>query len=119
MSDQILSGVFLLEVVLIDYRIDSRVTTQQHFVSPSLSTNTHAFAGEPSLCYVHEGDGVCEQFERRSSIEDCGLYTPEEYMDQWASEAYASHQDQKACPVSLVTGEPLVRVRGIFFSLHI
>ncbi|XP_015273228.1 PREDICTED: pappalysin-2 [Gekko japonicus] len=66
--------------------------------------------GEPSLCYVHEGDGLCEPFEITNSVEDCGLYTPKEYIDQWASEAYASHQDQKACPVSLVTGEPLVRV---------
>ncbi|XP_053104585.1 pappalysin-2 isoform X2 [Hemicordylus capensis] len=66
--------------------------------------------GEPSLCYIHDGDGICEPFEKSSSIVDCGLYTPKEYMDQWALEAYASHQDQKACPVSLVTGEPLVRV---------
>nr|XP_034979470.1 pappalysin-2 [Zootoca vivipara] len=66
--------------------------------------------GEPSLCYISDGDGICEPFEKSSSIVDCGLYTPKEYVDQWASEAYASHQDQKACPVSLVTGEPLVRV---------
>ncbi|KAF7241383.1 Pappalysin-2 [Varanus komodoensis] len=66
--------------------------------------------GEPSLCYVHEGDGICEPFERTTSIVDCGLYTPKDYVDQWASEAYTSHQDEKACPVSLVTGEPFVRV---------
>ncbi|KAH0618248.1 hypothetical protein JD844_017269, partial [Phrynosoma platyrhinos] len=66
--------------------------------------------GEPSMCYVHDGDGICEPFEKSNSIVDCGLYTPKEYTDQWASEAYASHQDEKACPVSLVTGEPLVRV---------
>ncbi|XP_061490162.1 pappalysin-2 isoform X2 [Rhineura floridana] len=66
--------------------------------------------GEPSLCYVSDGDGICEPFEKTSSIVDCGLYTPKEYVDQWASEAYASHHDQKACPVSLVTGEPLLRV---------
>ncbi|XP_074859422.1 pappalysin-2 [Carettochelys insculpta] len=66
--------------------------------------------GEPSLCYVHEGDGVCEPFERTSSILDCGLYTPEGYMDQWAAQAYTSHQDEKLCPVSMVTGEPVVKV---------
>ncbi|CAM4603160.1 unnamed protein product [Caretta caretta] len=66
--------------------------------------------GEPSLCYVHEGDGVCEPFERRSSIQDCGLYTPKGYMDQWAAQAYTSHQDKKSCPVSMVTGEPVVKV---------
>uniref|UniRef100_A0A8D0GZS7 Pappalysin 2 n=1 Tax=Sphenodon punctatus TaxID=8508 RepID=A0A8D0GZS7_SPHPU len=63
--------------------------------------------GEPSLCYAHDGDGVCEPFERRSSIVDCGLYTPKEYTDQWAAEAFASHQDRKSCPVSMVTGEPI------------
>ncbi|XP_064371679.1 pappalysin-2 [Dromaius novaehollandiae] len=66
--------------------------------------------GEPSLCYVHDGDGVCEPFEKASSILDCGLYTPEGYIDQWAAKAYASHQDKTSCPVSLVTGEPVVKV---------
>ncbi|XP_007433988.3 pappalysin-2, partial [Python bivittatus] len=66
--------------------------------------------GEPSLCYIHEGDGICEPFEESSSIVDCGLFTPEEYVDQWASDAYASHQDEKTCPVSMVIGEPLVKV---------
>ncbi|KAJ6654685.1 hypothetical protein lerEdw1_006707 [Lerista edwardsae] len=66
--------------------------------------------GEPSLCYIHDGDGICEPFEEGISIVDCGLYTPKGYVDQWASEAYASHQDQKMCPVSLVIGEPLVRM---------
>uniref|UniRef100_A0A8C8RBA6 Pappalysin 2 n=1 Tax=Pelusios castaneus TaxID=367368 RepID=A0A8C8RBA6_9SAUR len=76
------------------------------------------FAGEPSLCYVHEGDGVCETFEKRNSILDCGLYTPKGYIDQWAAQAYTSHQDRKLCPVSLVTGEPVIKVRlGITF-LH-
>uniref|UniRef100_K7FTJ5 Pappalysin 2 n=1 Tax=Pelodiscus sinensis TaxID=13735 RepID=K7FTJ5_PELSI len=66
--------------------------------------------GEPSLCYVHEGDGVCEPFERRSSVLDCGLHTPKGFVDQWAAQAYTSHQDKEACPVSMVTGEPVVRV---------
>ncbi|XP_025895630.1 pappalysin-2 [Nothoprocta perdicaria] len=66
--------------------------------------------GEPSLCYVHDGDGVCEPFEKASSMLDCGLYTPEGYIDQWAAKAYSSHQDKTSCPVSLVTGEPAVKV---------
>ncbi|XP_015674005.1 pappalysin-2 [Protobothrops mucrosquamatus] len=66
--------------------------------------------GEPSLCYVHEGDGICEPFEERNSIVDCGLFTPKDYVDQWASDAYASHQDEKTCPVFMVIGEPLVKV---------
>ncbi|KAG8517177.1 Pappalysin-2 [Galemys pyrenaicus] len=61
--------------------------------------------GEPSLCYIHEGDGICEPFEKETNIIDCGLYTPKGYLDQWATQAYSSHEGQK-CPVSLVTGEP-------------
>uniref|UniRef100_A0A670Y0E8 Pappalysin 2 n=1 Tax=Pseudonaja textilis TaxID=8673 RepID=A0A670Y0E8_PSETE len=72
--------------------------------------------GEPSLCYVHEGDGICEPFEERNSIVDCGLFTPKGYVDQWASDAYASHQDEKTCPVFMVIGEPLVKVSVSFFS---
>lgn len=63
-------------------------------------------AGEPSLCYIYEGDGICEPFEKETSITDCGLYTPKGYLDQWATQAYSSHEDKKKCPVSLVTGEP-------------
>ncbi|XP_046536463.1 pappalysin-2 [Equus quagga] len=61
--------------------------------------------GEPSLCYIFEGDGICEPFEKETSIIDCGLYTPNGYLDQWAAQAYSSREDKK-CPVSLVTGEP-------------
>ncbi|XP_030920004.1 pappalysin-2 [Geospiza fortis] len=66
--------------------------------------------GEPSLCYVHDGDGVCEPFERTSSMLDCGPHTPEGFVDLWAVRAYSSHQDAKSCPASLVTGEPVVKV---------
>ncbi|XP_055739245.1 pappalysin-2-like isoform X1 [Salvelinus fontinalis] len=62
--------------------------------------------GEPSLCYVFEGDGVCEEFERGSSVQDCGYLTPHGYSDQWASTAAASHQDQSSCPALAATGEP-------------
>uniref|UniRef100_A0A8C8LPG2 Sushi domain-containing protein n=1 Tax=Oncorhynchus tshawytscha TaxID=74940 RepID=A0A8C8LPG2_ONCTS len=62
--------------------------------------------GEPSLCYVFEGDGMCEEFERGSSIQDCGYFTPHGYSDQWASTAAASHQDQSSCPALAATGEP-------------
>lgn len=65
----------------------------------------HFLAGEPSLCYIYEGDGICEPFEKETSIIDCGLYTPKGYLDQWATQAYSSHEDEK-CPASLVTGEP-------------
>ncbi|XP_016302321.1 pappalysin-2-like [Sinocyclocheilus anshuiensis] len=63
--------------------------------------------GRPSLCYVFEGDGVCEEFERRSSIQDCGFFTPQGFTDQWASTASGSHQDE-SCPASKVNGEPVL-----------
>uniref|UniRef100_A0A665UJ66 Pappalysin 2 n=1 Tax=Echeneis naucrates TaxID=173247 RepID=A0A665UJ66_ECHNA len=62
--------------------------------------------GEPSQCYVFDGDGVCEEFERVSSVQDCGYFTPLGYTDQWASTATASHQDSKLCPAHAATGEP-------------
>uniref|UniRef100_A0A8C6TTY6 Pappalysin 2 n=1 Tax=Neogobius melanostomus TaxID=47308 RepID=A0A8C6TTY6_9GOBI len=62
--------------------------------------------GEPSQCYVFDGDGVCEEFERGSSVQDCGYFTPLGYNDQWASTATASHQDPYKCPARSVTGEP-------------
>ncbi|XP_053738591.1 pappalysin-2 [Synchiropus splendidus] len=61
--------------------------------------------GEPSQCYVFDGDGVCEEFERGSSVQDCGYFTPLGYTDQWASTAVASHQDSN-CPAHAATGEP-------------
>lgn len=63
-------------------------------------------AGEPSLCYIYEGDGICEPFEKEASLIDCGLYTPDGYLDQWATHASSSHEDKNKCPVSVVTGEP-------------
>uniref|UniRef100_A0A8C3ATZ4 Pappalysin 2 n=1 Tax=Cyclopterus lumpus TaxID=8103 RepID=A0A8C3ATZ4_CYCLU len=62
--------------------------------------------GEPSRCYVFDGDGVCEEFERGSSVRDCGYFTPLGYTDQWASAATASHQDPDRCPAHAATGEP-------------
>lgn len=67
-------------------------------------------AGEPSLCYVHDGDGVCEPFEKTSSMLDCGPHTPEGYVDLWTVKAYSSQQGAKSCPASIVTGEPVVKV---------
>ncbi|KAF3698917.1 Pappalysin-2 [Channa argus] len=61
--------------------------------------------GEPSQCYIFDGDGVCEEFERGSSVQDCGYFTPLGYMDQWASTATASHQDPIKCPAHAATGE--------------
>lgn len=74
------------------------------FINPPLSFSI--FQGEPSQCYVFDGDGVCEDFERGSSVQDCGYFTPLGYMDQWASTATASHQDPNHCYAYAATGEP-------------
>lgn len=84
---------------------------QPYYISPktyekSLKCHTYFLAGEPSLCYRYEGDGICEPFEKETSIIDCGLHTPEGHLDQWATQAYSYHEDKKKCPASLVTGEP-------------
>lgn len=75
--------------------------------------------GEPSQCYVFDGDGVCEEFERGSSVQDCGYFTPLGYTDQWASTATASHQDPNQCPAHAATGEPsLTKVRSMNHRAH-
>ncbi|KAA8586684.1 hypothetical protein FQN60_016386 [Etheostoma spectabile] len=87
--------------------------------SPLLYTHGQSYCGdgliqgteecddsEPSQCYVFDGDGVCEEFERGSSVQDCGYFTPLGYTDQWASIATASHQDPIHCPAHAATGEP-------------
>ncbi|TSM20240.1 Pappalysin-2 [Bagarius yarrelli] len=61
--------------------------------------------GQPSHCYFYEGDGVCEEFEKGSSVQDCGFFTPNGFLDQWASSATASHQDWR-CPALSATGKP-------------
>ncbi|XP_062815760.1 pappalysin-1 isoform X1 [Anolis carolinensis] len=60
---------------------------------------------EPSRCYFHDGDGVCEEFEQTTSIMDCGVYTPKGFLDQWASNVSVSHQDER-CPGLVVIGQP-------------
>lgn len=85
-----------------DFRpVDVHKSASLIFSSPSLQ-------GEPSLCYVFDGDGVCEEFERDSSVQDCGYFTPLGYTDQWAATATASHQDPNRCPAHAATGEPLL-----------
>ncbi|KAE8583612.1 hypothetical protein XENTR_v10020598 [Xenopus tropicalis] len=61
---------------------------------------------EPSRCYFHDGDGVCEEFERMTSIKDCGVYTPKGFLDQWASNVSVSHQSEQLCPGWVVIGQP-------------
>ncbi|XP_043914113.1 pappalysin-1 [Protopterus annectens] len=61
---------------------------------------------EPSMCYFHDGDGICEEFERKTSFKDCGVYTPNGFLDQWAFNISTSHQHEVDCPGSVVIGQP-------------
>ena len=62
--------------------------------------------GSPSLCYIYDGDGICEDFEHVSSIMDCGFHTPEGYVDHWALEA-VENPDYKhsQCPTDALVGQ--------------
>uniref|UniRef100_A0A8C9U8J2 Pregnancy-associated plasma protein A, pappalysin 1a n=1 Tax=Scleropages formosus TaxID=113540 RepID=A0A8C9U8J2_SCLFO len=61
---------------------------------------------EPSLCYFYDGDGMCEDFERETSVRDCGLYTPSGFLDQWAQTVEASHEERLYCPAEVAAGYP-------------
>lgn len=87
---------------------DESIRCQLTFINLPLSFPSPVSQGEPSQCYVFDGDGVCEEFERDSSIQDCGYFTPLGYTDQWASTAAASHQDPNHCPAHAATGEPSI-----------
>ncbi|XP_076854279.1 pregnancy-associated plasma protein A, pappalysin 1b [Brachyhypopomus gauderio] len=63
---------------------------------------------EPSMCYFYDGDGVCEDFERETSVRDCGLYTPSGFIDQWATEVDVSHEHRVHCPAEVAVGYPAV-----------
>ena len=61
------------------------------------------------MCYHHNGDGICESFERTYSIQDCGFYTPEDYEDQWASDVTVTTRLQSDdCPAFAILGPPAV-----------
>uniref|UniRef100_A0A4W4HRZ7 Sushi domain-containing protein n=1 Tax=Electrophorus electricus TaxID=8005 RepID=A0A4W4HRZ7_ELEEL len=63
---------------------------------------------EPSMCYFYDGDGVCEDFERETSVRDCGLYTPTGYLDQWATAVEVSNEHRVYCPAEVAVGYPAV-----------
>ena len=71
--------------------------------------------GQPSVCYKYVGDGKCEEFERQTSIIDCGFYTPKGFKDQWAIDAQGNpkYSKKKKCPEGVISGPPpldLVRI---------
>lgn len=59
------------------------------------------------MCYQHDGDGKCEDFEEKTSIKDCGFYTPEGFEDQWAiSVTVNPHYNQSECSEDVIVGPP-------------
>ena len=62
--------------------------------------------GRPSLCYRHDGDGICEDFEIKTSIKDCGFYTPEGFKDQWVYSAAANPKYTYVCEPHSIIGPP-------------
>ncbi|XP_063795775.1 pappalysin-2 isoform X2 [Pseudophryne corroboree] len=64
--------------------------------------------GEPSLCsLVSEDDGGDFLDDSIVVSAICGGETSQEYHEQWASQAVASHEDPRECPASALIGEPL------------
>ncbi|XP_067139979.1 pappalysin-1-like [Centruroides vittatus] len=64
--------------------------------------------GEPSLCYWHKGDGKCEDYEIKTSVTDCGYYTPDQFEDQWAMSVNTSQLSiSDFCSKDIVIGPPI------------
>ena len=50
---------------------------------------------------------MCEDFERETSISDCGFFTPDGFVDQWVSSAVANPEFQDSeCPEMAIVGPP-------------
>ena len=60
------------------------------------------------MCYRHDGDGKCEDFEKKTSIKDCGLYTPEGFEDQWAVSVAVNpeYRESRCPPENVILGPP-------------
>lgn len=63
--------------------------------------------GLTSVCYWHQGDGVCEKSELELVVEDCGYHTPPGFLDQWAEriETFPG-LNSPICPVNSMAGPP-------------
>ncbi|KAM9324715.1 pappalysin-2 [Gastrophryne carolinensis] len=65
-------------------------------------------SGNPSLCYIPNEDCIGDFNGDSIGISaNCASQTSQEYNDQWASHAVASHEDPRRCPVSALIGEPV------------
>lgn len=73
--------------------------------------------GRPSLCYRHDGDGKCEEFEKTTSIQDCGFYTPDGFKDQWVDHAIKNSKYKYTCKIDRIIGPP--RASLVSTLLHV
>ncbi|KAJ8039578.1 Pappalysin-1 [Holothuria leucospilota] len=75
--------------------------------------------GEPSVCRYFRGDGECESFEVYfDSWQDCGFFTPEGYVDQWATKAEITEHNTTRCdPLKLVGPSPPQKFCRIFYDI--
>lgn len=64
------------------------------------------------MCYYYDGDGVCEDFEQETGVRDCGLYTPNGFLDQWAATVEVSHEQKPYCSGEVAAGYPAVTKVG-------
>uniref|UniRef100_A0A8C4NA86 Pappalysin 2 n=1 Tax=Eptatretus burgeri TaxID=7764 RepID=A0A8C4NA86_EPTBU len=99
-----------------NYRVRVVTLTGVSQFTPSL---THRFNspycgdGEPSLCYLHAGDGMCEDFEKGKVQEDCGFTLPPDMIDQWAFEVSLS-QGGLICPSqAMIGGPPVIQIDNL------
>lgn len=80
---------------------------EENSSTPVVRPATLSFPGHPSLCYQHDGDGKCEDFEEKTSIKDCGFHTPEGFEDQWAISVTVNPlYNQSECSEDVVIGPP-------------
>ena len=88
------------------------------YIIQTWSQTNIRIAGEPSVCVHHQGDGLCEDFERRSVLSDCGYFTPDGATDQWTIDAHANPEhDMTSCPASAVVGQPAYDVAKVWILL--
>ena len=63
---------------------------------------------------------MCEEEERKLQTRDCGLYTPNGFIDQWAVEIHGKPgQSSQACPEDVITGTPPTNLVNIFYYFFI
>ena len=65
--------------------------------------------------------GQCNEFERHTNIHECGYYTPEGFIDQWAIKVTGpvGQSNDDECPESIIEGEALSTYVCIFIVRYL